>query len=346
MSPRDYGGEREIDVAKETAKIVRFHAIGGPEVLKIEEEPIPEPGKGEVRLNVKAIGLNRAEVMFRSGNYLESPVLPSKLGYEAAGVVAAVGPEVDKSWLGKKASTLPAFLMTHYGVYGEVAIVPANALAVYPEKLTPEEGTSIWMQYLTAYGALIQYAQITKNDFVVITAASSSVGIAAIEMVKAEGAISIATTRTSKKKAILTEVGATHVIATEEEDFLARVKEITGGKGARVIFDPIGGNGIELLAKAAAFGGTIYEYGALAPEPTPFPLYTALSKGLSVRGYTLREVLSVPKLRAKAEPYVFDHVKAGTFKPRIDRVFPFAQIVEAHRYMESNKQIGKIVVTV
>jgi len=333
-------------VAKETAKIVRFHAIGGPEVLKIEEEPIPEPGKGEVRLNVKAIGLNRAEVMFRSGNYLESPVLPSKLGYEAAGVVAAVGPEVDKSWLGKKASTLPAFLMTHYGVYGEVAIVPANALAVYPEKLTPEEGTSIWMQYLTAYGALIQYAQITKNDFVVITAASSSVGIAAIEMVKAEGAISIATTRTSKKKAILTEVGATHVIATEEEDFLARVKEITGGKGARVIFDPIGGNGIELLAKAAAFGGTIYEYGALAPEPTPFPLYTALSKGLSVRGYTLREVLSVPKLRAKAEPYVFDHVKAGTFKPRIDRVFPFAQIVEAHRYMESNKQIGKIVVTV
>jgi NADPH:quinone reductase-like Zn-dependent oxidoreductase len=346
VSPRDYGGEREIDVAKETAKIVRFHAIGGPEVLKIEEEPIPEPGKGEVRLNVKAIGLNRAEVMFRSGNYLESPVLPSKLGYEAAGVVAAVGPEVDKSWLGKKASTLPAFLMTHYGVYGEVAIVPANALAVYPEKLTPEEGTSIWMQYLTAYGALIQYAQITKNDFVVITAASSSVGIAAIEMVKAEGAISIATTRTSKKKAILTEVGATHVIATEEEDFLARVKEITGGKGARVIFDPIGGNGIELLAKAAAFGGTIYEYGALAPEPTPFPLYTALSKGLSVRGYTLREVLSVPKLRAKAEPYVFDHVKAGTFKPRIDRVFPFAQIVEAHRYMESNKQIGKIVVTV
>jgi NADPH:quinone reductase-like Zn-dependent oxidoreductase len=331
---------------KETAKVVRFHKTGGPEVLKIQEEPTPEPGKGEVRLNVKAIGLNRAEVMFRSGQYLEAPVFPSKLGYEAAGVVAAVGPGVDKNWLGKKASTVPAFLMTHYGVYGEVAIVPVSALAVYPEKLAPEEGTSIWMQYLTAYGALIMHAQVKKGDFVIITAASSSVGIAAIEMVKAEGAISIATTRTSKKKATLTKVGANHVIAMQEEDFLARVKEITGGNGARVIFDPISGKGIELLAQAAAQGGTIFEYGALALEPTPFPLFTALAKALSVRGYTLREIFADPKLMAKAEKYVFDRVAAGEFKPRIDRVFPFAQIVEAHRYMESNEQIGKIVVKV
>jgi NADPH:quinone reductase-like Zn-dependent oxidoreductase len=333
-------------VAIKTAKIVRFHGVGGPEVLKVQEEPIPEPGKGEVRLNVKAIGLNRAEVMFRQGRYLESPVLPSKLGYEAAGVVAAVGPDIDKSWLGRKASTVPAFLMTHYGVYGEVAIVPVSALALYPEKLTPEQGTSIWMQYLTAYGALIHHAHITTGDFVIITAASSSVGLAAIEMVKAEGAISIATTRTSKKKATLVEGGATHVIAMQEEDVLARVKEITCGKGARVIFDPIAGKGVEVLAQAAAVGGTIFEYGALAPEPTPFPLFTALSKALSVRGYTLREIFADSELKAKAEKYVFDRVEAGHFKPRIDRVFPFAEIVEAHRYMESNEQIGKIVVTV
>lgn len=333
-------------MARETARVVRFHSTGGPEVLKIEEEVIPDPSKGEVRLKVKAIGLNRAEVMFRKDQYLESPVLPSKLGYEAAGVVAAVGPDVDKNWLGMKVSTVPAFLMSRYGVYGEVAIVPASALAVYPENLTPEEGTSIWMQYLTAYGALIPYAQISKGDFVIITAASSSVGIAAIEIVKAEGAISIATTRTSKKKATLVDVGATHVIATQEEDLLACVKEITSDQGARVIFDPIGGKGLEQLAQAAAFHGIIVEYGALAPEPTPFPLFLALSKGLSVRGYTLRELFVDPKVRAKAQQYVFDHVKAGHFKPRIDRVFPFAEIVQAHRYMESNEQIGKIVVTV
>jgi NADPH:quinone reductase-like Zn-dependent oxidoreductase len=236
--------------------------------------------------------------------------------------------------------------MTHYGVYGEVAIVPVGALAAYPEKLTPEQGTSIWMQYLTAYGALIHYARIKKGDFVVITAASSSVGIAAIEIANAEGAISIATTRTSKKKTVLSEVGAKHVIVTEEENFVARIKAITGGTGAGVIFDPIGGKGIEQLAEAAALGGTIYEYGALAPEPTPFPLFAALGKGLTVRGYTVREILSSPQLSAKGVQYVFDHVKAGNFKPRIDRAFPFAQIVEAHRYMESNAQIGKIVVSV
>ena len=329
-----------------TARMVRFHATGGPEVLRIQEEPIPEPGKGEVRLRVKAIGLNRAEVMFRRGQYLETPVLPSKLGYEAAGVVEAVGPDVDRSWVGKKVSTIPAFLMTHYGVYGEVTIVPIGAVATYPEKLTPEEGTSIWMQYLTAYGALIMYARISKGDFVIITAASSSVGIAAIEMANAEGAVSIATTRKSKKKGVLSQVGAAHVIATEDEDFLARVEQITGGKGARVIFDPIGGKGIELLAKAAAYGGTIYEYGALAPEPTPFPLFNALGKGLSIRGYTLREVFLDPKLRETAVRYVFERVEEGKFKPRVDRVFPFEQIVDAHRYMESNEQIGKIVVRV
>jgi NADPH:quinone reductase-like Zn-dependent oxidoreductase len=334
------------NVANKTARVVRFHSVGGPEVLKIEEEPLPEPQKGEVRLDVQAIGLNRAEVMFRQGRYLETPVLPSKLGYEAAGVVTAVGPDVDKSWLGKKASTLPAFLMTQYGVYGDVAAVPVTALAKYPERLSPEEGTSIWMQYLTAYGALIAHAQIKKGDFVIITAASSSVGLAAIEMVKAEGATSIATTRTSKKKSILKELGADHVIATDEEDFLARVKEITADKGARVIFDPVAGKGIELLARAAAFDGTIFEYGALAPEPTPLPLFTALSRALSIRGYTLREIFVDPKLTAKAQGYVFDHVAAANFKPRIDRVFPFEQIVEAHRYMESNEQIGKIVVTV
>jgi NADPH:quinone reductase-like Zn-dependent oxidoreductase len=97
---------------------------------------------------------------------------------------------------------------------------------------------------------------------------------------------------------------------------------------------PISGKRVELLAEAAASGGTIFEYGALAPEPTPFPLFTALPKGLSVRGYTLREVFSDPKLRARAQQYVFDQVEAGNFKPRIDRVFPLVEIVEAHRYME------------
>jgi NADPH:quinone reductase-like Zn-dependent oxidoreductase len=329
-----------------TAKIVRFHRTGDAEVLQVETLPTPEPAAGEVRLRVKAIGLNRAEVMFRRGQYLVQPVLPSLIGYEASGIVEAVGPGVDHSLIGKTVSTVPAFPADKYGVYGEVAIVPSYAIAAYPASLSYEQGTSIWMQYLTAYGALIQQGKLTKGDFVLITAASSSVGIAAIEIAKAEGAISIATTRTSKKKAELLSLGADYVIATEEEDLVARVSEITAGKGTRIAFDPVGGKGLEAIAAVAANGGLIFEYGALAAEPTPYPLFAALSKHLTIKGYTLFEVVADPEVFAKARKYVFDHLQSGAFCPRIDRTFPLEQIVAAHRYMESNAQIGKIVVTV
>jgi NADPH:quinone reductase-like Zn-dependent oxidoreductase len=330
----------------ETAKIVRFHKAGGAEVLQVEELPIPEPAAGEVRLRVKAIGLNRAEVMFRNNQYLYQPSFPSKLGYEASGVVEAVGPGVDSNLIGKTMSSVPAFAADAYGVYGEVAILPEGALTAYPSKLSYVEGTSIWMQYITAYGALVHHGRLTKDDFVLITAASSSVGIAAIEIAKAEGAVSIATTRTSKKKAQLLSAGADHVLVMEEEDLVTRVKEITHEKGARIIFDPIGGPGLEALAQAAAQEGTIFVYGALSPEPTPYPLFPALMKSLKFQGYTLFELTLNASLLRKATQYVYDGIEAGKFSPRIDRTFTLSEIIDAHRYMEENQQIGKIVVTV
>jgi NADPH:quinone reductase-like Zn-dependent oxidoreductase len=330
----------------ETAKIVRFHELGGPEVLRIEELPMPQPGQGEVRLRVKAIGLNRAELLFCRGRYLIAPELPSKLGYEASGIVEAVGPGVDPGLIGKKMSSVPGFAANEYGVYGEVAILPASAMAEYPAKLSYEEATSIWMQYMTAYGALVHFGRMGAGDFVLITAASSSVGLAAIEIARAEGAVPIAATRTAKKKAALLEAGAHAVIVTDEEDIVARTNEITGGKGARLIFDPVAGPGLESLVLAAARGGTIFEYGNLSGKPTPYPLLPALLKSLVIQGYTLFPITSDPELRKEAEQYVYAHVEAGDFKPRIDRTFPLAEIAEAHRYMERNEQIGKIVVTV
>ena len=328
-----------------TVKIVRFHKTGPAEVLQFDELPVPEPGPGEIRLRVKALGLNRAEIMFRNGQYLETPVHPSKNGYEAAGIIEAAGPGVDSSWIGKTVSTVPGtFKLKDHGVYGEVAVVPLHGTAEYPSNLSYEQGASIWMQYLTAYGALIWLGQIIKGDFVVVTAASSSVGIAAIEMIKVEGAISIAVTRTAAKRAELFKAGADHVIVTGEEDLLARVNEITAGKGARIVFDPIGGKILESLAAATASKGIIFEYGALAPEPTPYPLFIALAKYLTIRAYTLFEVTQDPVF-PKAKKYIFDHLASGAFRPIIDKTFSFAEIVAAHRYMESNAQIGKIVIT-
>lgn len=159
--------------------------------------------------------------------------------------------------LGMKLSSVPCFDLGKYGVYGEVAILPAYALAAYPEKLSFVEATSIWMQYMTAYGALVHYGKVSKGDYVLITAASSSVGIAAIEITRAQGAISIATTRTQAKKEELLKLGADYVIVTHDEDLPTRVKEITKGQGARIIFDPVAGKDIEKLADAAADKGII-----------------------------------------------------------------------------------------
>ena len=239
------------------AKIVRFHQIGGPDVLKIEEAPSREPGKGEAKLRVQAIGLNRAESRFMHGYYLEPAELPASLGYEAAGVVVGVGAGVDRCWLKKRVSTIPSFSLNQYGVIGNEVIVPAQALAEYPEHLRLTEATSIWMQYMTAYGALIEIGRLKKGEFVLITAASSSVGLAAIDTVKFEGAIPIATTRKSDQRSELLAAGTEHVIVTDEEDVVSRVHEITNGAGARIILDPIGGSLLGQLADTAAPGARL-----------------------------------------------------------------------------------------
>lgn len=326
-------------------RIVRFHKTGGPEVLKIENVEVPPPAAGEVRIKVKALGLNRAESMFRLGQYLEDPKFPSKLGYEASGIVEAFGSGVKGLAVGDIVSTIPSTSQGKYGVYGEVATVPAQFVVKHPSSLNFNEAAAVWMQYMTAYGALIDIAQIKKEDFVVIPAASSSVGLAAIQLCNLIGATPIATTRTQEKRKALQEAGAAHVIATQEEDLAAKLKEITGGKGARVVFDPVGGKTVLALAEGMAYGGILFQYGALSPEPTPFPLMSALMKGLTMRGYVLFEILNNPARFEKAKQFILEHLASGKLKPIIAKTFPFDQIVEAHRFLESNKQFGKIVVT-
>ena len=327
-------------------KIVRFHQLGGPENLKFEEGPSQQPGPGEARFRVQAVGLNRAESMYYHGHYLEQPELPSRLGYEVSGVVEAVGEGVDKKWVGKPAATMPGFSMNKYGVLGDEAIVPAAALVENPKKLSVAETAAIWMQYTTAYGALVHFGKVSKGDAVIITAASSSVGLAANQMVKAEGGVAIATTRTSAKKEALLKEGADYVIATEEEDLVAKVNEITDSKGARLVFDPVAGPYVEKLAEATAYQGIIFQYGILSLQPTPFPLMSCLGKGIAMRGYTLHQISSVPALLAEATRFITERIEDGRYHPVIARTFPYEKTVEAYQFLESNEQIGKIVITV
>ncbi|MER8522245.1 zinc-dependent alcohol dehydrogenase family protein [Mesorhizobium sp. M0644] len=328
------------------ARVVRFHELGGPEVLRIENVDAPAPASGEIQIRVKALGINRAEALLRSGTYIQAAPLPSGLGLEAAGIVEMVGEGVDGFAPGDAVSIVPPLSMARWPAYGEIATYPAELVVKHPPSLSWEEAAAAWMQYLTAYGALIDIADLQSEDFVVITAASSSVGLAAIQIANMVGATPIAVTRTSAKKRALLEFGAAHVIASAEEDLEARLKRIAGPDGVRVVFDAVGGPIFKPLTAAMAPGGILIEYGGLSLDPTPFPLPAVLAKTLTLRGYLVHEITSNPARLQAAKTFILDGLSSGSLKPVIARTFPFDQIVEAHRYLESNEQFGKIVVTV
>jgi NADPH:quinone reductase-like Zn-dependent oxidoreductase len=327
------------------SKVVRVHQLGGPEVMQFEEMELGAPGAGELRIRVEAIGLNRSEAMYRAGKYPVTPKLPTLMGYEAAGVVEAVGPDVQGFSAGDKVCVLPMYRLGEYGVYGEKAIVPARCVLPAPPNLSPVQAASIWMQYFTAL-AIVEVANVGIGDHVVIRAASSSVGLAAIQLANWAGATPIAATRYSAKSASLQEQGAKYVVATEETDFVAEVMRITGGKGARVVFDPVGGPYVDTLAQAMAERGILFIYGGLSGQPTPWPHWPAALKGLSMRGWVASEIWNKPDRFAKYKDLILSGLATGKLKPVIAKTFPLAQIVEAHRYLEANQQLGKIVVTV
>jgi NADPH:quinone reductase-like Zn-dependent oxidoreductase len=327
-------------------RIVKFHEFGSADVLRIEHEDLPAPGEGEVQIRVKALGLNRAEILMRSGTYIETPSLPSGLGLEAAGIVARVGPGVTAFREGDAVSVMPPISMAQRPAYAEMLNYPADLVVRHPAALNWEAAAATWMQYLTAYGGLIDIAGLAAGEFVVITAASSSVGLAAIQIANLIGAVPIAVTRRSGKADALRAAGAHHVIASEEEDLAARLHQISAGRGVRVVFDAVAGPSFEPLTTAMAGGGILIEYGGLSARPTPFPLASVLGKSLTLRGYLVHEILRDRRKLQAAQRFILDGLAGGALSPIISRVFSFEQIADAHRYMETNEQMGKVVVTV
>ena len=199
---------------------------------------------------------------------------------------------------------------------------------------------------MTSYGALIDIADLKAGDALVIPAASSSVGLAAIQIANRVGATPIALTRRSSKRQALLDAGATHVVATDEQDMVKEILGVTGGKGARVVFDPVGGPTMEKLVGATMPHGIIFIYGALSPEPTTVPALELLAKFIALRGFWVPEITLDPTRLERGKRFVNEGLADGSLKPIIAKTFPLEEIVEAHRYLESNQQIGKVVVRV
>jgi NADPH:quinone reductase-like Zn-dependent oxidoreductase len=328
------------------SKVVTFNRTGGPEVLEVVDVEVPTPAAGEVQIRVQAIGLNRAEIMYRNGQYVITPEFPARLGYEAAGVIEAVGENVEGFATGDRVSVIPSFMFNQYGMYGEVVNAPAHAVVKHPDNLSFEDAAASWMMFVTAYGALVEYGHLQAGQNVIIRAASSSVGLAAIQIANMLGARPIALTRTSEKRDMLVKAGAAAVIATEEQDMVAEINQATNNQGVHIVFDPVGGPDVAKLTQIMAPQGMYFQYGALDSRDMMVPVFDILGKHLTIRGYELFEITTDAEKMARAKSFVSQGLRSGKLKPVIDKTFRLEDIADAHRYMEANGQVGKIVVTV
>jgi NADPH:quinone reductase-like Zn-dependent oxidoreductase len=342
----------------ETAKVIRFYKTGGSDVLRIDEIQLLQLKKNEVLVRVQAVAVSRPDLLWREGSYFEEPEFPAQIGYEAAGVVDAVGPEVRTLKVGDRVSTFPAVSLLDYAAHGETIIYPETALIVHPENLTPMQAAAVNTGLFAAYFALLELAYLKRDQTVVITAASSSMGLAAIQMSKAIGAKSIAVTRSEAKKEALLGTGADQVVIAGSEDVQEAILELTEGLGAEVIYDAVAGPGLEELVWATKRSGHVIVYGHLGAMEcaTLLPLGACFLRATKVHGsFRIFDFTGHPRLGLQAKSEVVERAKnfisrglaAKLFSAKIDRVFfGLDEYAAAHRYMETNAQVGKIVVAI
>jgi len=321
-----------------------FDETGPPEVLHIVDEPVDEPAAGEVRIRIEAIGINRLDELMRIGSSPRPVQLPhARLGCEGTGIVDAAGPGVEGLSIGDAVLITALPTMDINGTYAEYTIVPASAVIRRPAGLDATTAAALWVSYSTAYGALIEKAGMRPGDHVLITAASSSAGLAAIQVARQIGAIPLAVTRHSAKKAALLEAGAAAVIATDEDDLVKAAQQHVGTTGADIILDFVMGPGLADLANAAKFNGTLVSAGYLDPRPAPFPMKAPLTM---YRYMSFEHTLDATVVRRIAA-FLTAGLRTGALRPAIGQVFTLDDIVAVHRHLEQGQQQpGKIVVTV
>ncbi|MFJ8918044.1 zinc-dependent alcohol dehydrogenase family protein [Streptomyces sp. NPDC102415] len=324
-------------------RVVVFDRTGAPDVLHLVDEPLDAPGTGEVRIRIEAAGVNRLDQMMRAGHYPGPVRLPhARLGCEGTGTVDAVGPGVEGIAAGDAVIITAVPAMDLNGTYAEYTTVPAASVVPRPAGLDATAAAALWVAYSTAYGALVEKAGTRAGDHVLITAASSAVGLAAIQVARQIGAVPLAVTRTGAKKDALLAAGAEAVIATDRDDVSEAAHRLSGGVGADVILDTVMGPGLADLAKAAKPGGTLVTAGWLDPRPASFPM----NWPLTILGYASFEHTLDPTVVRRIAAFLEAGLRTGALRPTVDRVFRLDDIVAAHAYLEEGHQVGKIVVTV
>lgn len=325
------------------SRVVIFDETGTPEVLRLVDEPVGVPGPGEVRLAVEAVGVNRLDQMIRAGMSPRPIRLPrARLGIEATGTIDAVGSGVAGWAIGDAVIVTAVPDMDTNGTYAEHLILPADRVVARPAGLDATSAAALWVAYSTAYGALVEKAGVRPGDHVLITAASSGVGLAAIQIVGQIGAVPLAVTRSASKEHALLAAGAATVIVTDRDDIVEATHRSTDGHGADIILDSVMGPGLADLATAAKrFSGRLITVGWLDPRPAPYP-----ADPITMIRYMSFEHTLDPAAVHRITAFLTAGIRSGALRPVIDTVFTLDDIVAAHRYLERGHHTGKIVVTI
>ena len=318
-------------------KAVRVHQYGGPEVLTLEEIPVPEPKVGEARVKIEAIGVNYIDIYQRTGLYpLQTPFT---LGTEGAGIVDAVGPNVTEVKKGERVgyAMIP-------GSYAEYAIVPAARLVPIPPNIDAKSAAALMLQGMTAHYLTHSTYPLKKGETALLHAAAGGVGLLLIQIAKQLGATVIGTVSTEAKAKLAKEMGADHLILYTQNDFLAEVKKLTDGHGVNVVYDSVGQTTFDKSLDCLRPRGYLVLFGQSSGPVPPFDPGKLAAKGSlfltrpSLPHYTLER----SELLQRAND-VFNWTATGKLKVRIDKTFPLAEAAEAHRQLEGRRTTGKVI---
>ena len=329
---------------------------GGPEKLQLRESPDPVPGQGEIRIRVKASGINFADILARQGLYPDAPKIPCVVGYEVSGTADAVGPSVDQAWIGREICAL-----TNFGGYSDVIVVPEKQAFAKPASLSHEQAAAIPVNYLTAWQLLVVMGSLKPEETVLIHNAGGGVGLAAIDIARHVGA-TIYGTASSAKHAFLLERGLHQAIDYRTKDWAVELARLTNGKGVALIIDPLGGShwmksyrALRSTGRLGMFGVSVLTTSKLSgplrllPAALGMPLFHSLAlmnKNKSVFGVNLGHMWHESDMIAAWMEILLTGVADGWVRPHVDKAVPLTQAGEAQTYMEERKNTGKVVLTI
>lgn len=321
-------------------RAIIIEAAGEPEAMKLVERVVGDPGPGQIRIRHKAIGLNFIDVYQRSGLYKME--LPHPLGMEASGHIEAVGKGVTHLKKGDRA----VYAAMPPGAYSDARVMPAAQVCKLPDGVSFEDGASIMLQGMTVEYLFHRVTPIAKGDRVLFHAAAGGVGLIACQWSRSEGIELIGTASTDEKCARARDAGAAHTINYRSDDFVARVKEFTAGKGVPVVMDGVGRDTFERSLDCLAPLGMMISFGNASGAVEPVNLLTLAAKGsLKVTRTTLFTFIADHDRCQEMARHLFDKVLSGDVKTHIGQRYPLEQVAEAHRALEARETIGSTILT-